>query len=186
MSASDYCSAYFSRDYFSNVMLPIEVEAGRRSVSSVVPFTQQEDMLLLLVRGGTGTIVVNAKQYEARRGLMMCLSPFHYHMLIPDEGSSLDLWECRYTLGASLYITACPYNALSNLDMPYAPQSAYLTESSTRMAERLLETLESSSRRAPKADNLPYLILIYLYGILTREKFPPATFLKPLETPPKE
>ncbi len=172
MMPEKYSNFYFSRDYYSNLILPIDIESGVRKAIYPVPFTQHDDMILIFVSSGKGKIVVNAKEFEARRGLFMCVCPFHYYMLAPDKGDPLVIHECRYSTGSSLYISACPYNSEKSLSMPYAPPSVYLDEENADKVEKLLRAVDPEKAKKAKNTTLDkrYLALLRLYGILLRER----------------
>ena len=59
MKKLKYSSPFYSRDYFSKNILPNSVYAGRKSIRQQIPFKQHDELELLLVRRGEGTVTVN-------------------------------------------------------------------------------------------------------------------------------
>lgn len=171
MERKTYTNSYFSRDYFSNLMLPIHAEVGTRNAAYPIPFTQHDDLILMYIVQGEGKLIVNAKEYEVERGLFLCMSPFHYYMLEPKKGSPIKTYECKFTVGASLYISACPYNDQKVLNMPYAPASANLDEADCLRVEAAMRRIEAlGTKNLSDKSSESFLLLMKLYGILLRNR----------------
>ena len=75
MKKLKYSTPFYSRNYFSENLLPAKVWAGRKSVQQQIPFTQHDDLELLLIRKGEGLLTVNERDYPLSRGMLFCFSP---------------------------------------------------------------------------------------------------------------
>lgn len=169
MKKSKYSSPYLAKDYFSKDILPTAVFAGRKTIRQNIPFRQHEDMELMLVRSGSGTVTVNARSYPVSRGSLLCCSPTQFHKLELDKGSRLEITECHINSGVYFYLSACPYYRADSADVPTPPVYAQLDEQRTLQVTQLLDELAASCEKTPIVENQPaFFLLMKLFGILEK------------------
>ena len=169
MKKSKYSSPYYAKEYFSKDILPSEIYAGQKIIRQSVPYRRHDEIEFMLVRSGTGTVTVNARNYPISRGSLLCFSPSHFHKIDPNKGSRLEIGECHINPGVYLYITACPYYSPAAEHLPTPPVLAKLDEEQTRRAEQLLDELATVIDRAPVTENQPaFFLLMKLFGMLER------------------
>jgi len=79
-------------------------------VSTDINFSQEEielpeathghdDIELIYVISGTGTLMINGISHTLADGSMAHLLQYHIHSISPDKGSTLHIYRCRYSLG---------------------------------------------------------------------------------------
>lgn len=171
MKKLKYSSPFNSRDYFSENLLPSEVYAGRKTIRHQIPFTQHDDLELLLIRKGEGTLTVNASQFPLSRGKLFCFSPHHFHKLSLPKGHSLEVSECHVNSGVYFYITACPYYNKAGRVPPNPPLCANLDENSCLRAENLFDEIarESANKAITIGENQDcFFLLLKLFGMLEK------------------
>ena len=169
MKKSKYSSPYLAKDYFSKDILPHDVYAGRKTIRQSIPYRQHEDMELMLVRSGSGTVTVNARTYPLSRGSLFCFSPALFHKLELDKGSRLEITECHMNSGVYFYLSACPYYIAETAEIPTPPVYAQLEEPLTRQVTQLMDELGASCEKTPISENQPaFFLLMKLFGILEK------------------
>lgn len=163
-------------DYFIKSILPLTVKGARKVVTKATPRIQNENELVLLVRSGTGRMIINNEDFELKRGVFMCLGPFHNYALKPDPGSSLELLEGATSCSAYMYILSCPYLKVKEMTVPAPPAVTLLTEEETVDAEQTLQLLCGSTDSDYFCDKLKFLYMMKLIGILISKIYmkPPA------------
>ena len=169
MKKNKYSSPYYARDYFSKDILPTEIYAGQKSIRQSIPYRRHEELELMLVRSGEGTVTVNAHSFPVSRGSLLCFNPSHFHKLEPGKGGKLEISECHINPGIYFYITACPYYKADTAKLPAPPVLAQLDEALTENADRILEQLANIYTHGPVEENQPiFFLLLKLFGILEK------------------
>lgn len=169
MKKLKYSSPFYSRDYFSKNILPNSTFAGRKTVRQQIPFKQHDDLELLLIRDGTGTVTVNATQFPIQRGALFCFSPYHFHKLDVNKGETLELSECHVNSGVYFYISACPYFKAEPQELPYPPLYAELDEEHTLAVEKLIDDIEYECEKNTIGENQTcFFLLMKLFGIMEK------------------
>lgn len=169
MKKIKYSSPYLAKDYFSKDILPTAVYAGRKTVRQSIPYRQHDDIEIMLVRSGSGTVTVNAHTYPISRGSLVCCNPTQFHKLEPDKSSRLEITECHINSGVYFYLSACPYYRSDSPDVPTPPVYAQLNEAHTLQVTRLLDELGTSCEKTPIGENQPaFFLLMKLFGILEK------------------
>ena len=175
MKKNKYSSPYYARDYFSKDILPTEVLAGQKTIRQTVPFRRHDDLELMLVRSGEGTVTINAHSFPVSRGSLLCFNPSHFHKLEPGKGGKLEISECHINPGIYFYITACPYYKTDVEHLPSPPTLAKLDEIQTENTEDILERLANICSHGPAEENQPlFFLLLKLFGILEKYAFDPS------------
>ena len=175
MKKNKYSSPYYARDYFSKDILPTEIYAGQKTIRQSVPFRRHDDLELMLVRSGEGTVTINAHSFPVSRGSLLCFNPSHFHKLEPGKGGKLEISECHINPGIYFYITACPYYKADADKLSAAPELARLDEIQTENAEGILERLANICTHGPVDENQPlFFLLLKLFGMLEKYAFTPS------------
>lgn len=173
MKKLKYTSPFNSRDYFSENLLPSGVYAGRKTLRQQIPFVQHDDLELLLVCEGEGTLTVNAQQFSLSRGDLFCFSPHHFHQFTPSKGHGLEVSECHINGGVYFYITACPYYNVDGCALPSPPLHAFLDEAQCLWAETLMDEIarESEQKTIIIGEKQGcFFLLLKLFGMLEKYK----------------
>jgi len=174
MKKLKYSTPFCSRNYFSENLLPSEIHAGRKTIRQQLLFSQNDELELLLIRRGEGTLTVNTKEYPLSRGMLFCFSPHHFHKLSLPVGHTLEVSECHVNSGVYFYITACPYFIADEKTVPYPPLRAVLDEDHTRKVTALMDQIAAESEKNAKVDENQncFFLLLKLFGTLEKFAFP--------------
>lgn len=167
-----FSSPFYGCDYFTRNVLPVQITAGRRTVSSEVPPSQHNDIVCLLVMSGSGRLFINAREYSVGRGSVFMLGPFHNYSILPDSDSKIELYEVHLNNGAYLYLIACPYYKISSMDIPREPVFLRYNETETVYLDGLMQQLTKccqpgNFRRAQTS----FLLALKLYGIMSAKMY---------------
>ncbi len=168
MKKRKYTGPYLSRDYFPRDILPHTVYAGHKILRQPLPYRQQDEIMFLLVRGGTGTVTVNGRSFPAKRGSLFCFSPGHFHKIEPSKAQGLEVSECHMNTGLYFFITACPYYpAATGVSGP--PVYARLDEELTHRTARVMEDIAIQCGKSAVSENQSlFFLLMKLFGIMER------------------
>lgn len=156
-----------AHNYFINNVLPNNIQARERRVSSPTPYTHNRDQTFILVKNGTGTLTVNGVDYALRPATLVSLGPFHRYRYIPGKGQTLELAESRMNSGTYMYLTANPYFRLNKLEVPSEPPVVYLKGLKKEIAFQSMDGLLLEAESDSKDKNS--LCLCYmtdLFGIV--------------------
>ena len=102
-------------------MLPHNVQARLHSVSRPTSLFQNREETFLLVRSGSGSLVVNGLEYKLRPDTLAMLGPFHSYRLVPDLGKTLDLYYAQINCETYVYMIANPYFRQRKMIVPSEP-----------------------------------------------------------------
>lgn len=167
MKKRKYSRPYYSRDYFTQEILPNTIRVSKKSIRQTIPFRQHEDLEFLLIRSGEAMVTLNAKDYPAERGCLFCFSPTHFHKLDFSVSTPMEVSECHVNSGVYFYISACPYYESDNTKLPYPPVYARLDEERTQQTEQIIDQLAAMCEKVPIEDNQPaFFLLMKLFGLL--------------------
>lgn len=154
--------------YFNAKALPkAPVFGDMKSISSPTPHIQNENILFLLVRSGSGIMIINQWEVELKRGVCACIGPFHNYTIIPNEGSILEISHVTVSNETYLYILSCPYMHVSEFLINDKPAISMFSEQDTRDAESLFDRfgLFDTSERNYYDSKLGFLAMMYLMGM---------------------
>lgn len=154
-------------DYFRKSVLPLEISGCKKLITKETPRTQNEDEYFLLVTSGNGFIYVNQNRYRLKRGVMMCMGPFHNYCIIPEKGGAVEIAETHLNSGAYMYLLSCPYFKVTEFIVPSAPPIARLNEPETARVERIMRSVREADTTNYYIEKLNYLYISELFGILT-------------------
>lgn len=142
-------SGFFgAHDYFSKNVLPDDIRAHFQRIKAPTPYANNGDQVFMLVRAGTGKMIVNGLEYALRPNTLINLGPFHRYRFLPDEGKTLEIIDSRMNCGTYVYMIANPYLKMDNFYATSEPPVVYLTGLGAEIAndamEGLLEEMKSS------------------------------------------
>ncbi len=166
MIQEKYTPPLSAHDYFNTQILPSDINAAERTETGVGRYEQHDNKVeFILVRGGSGKIVVNAGSYELHRGDMFCICSHHFHRLEATPGQKLEFTECRINGGMFLYIASCPYYRPSSISIPYAPIHLHFDEEATARIETMFRRIANDSR--PNSQ-MSFFSIVRLFGLMER------------------
>ena len=154
-------------DYFVKNILPLKVEGSHKTVTKTTPRIQCDDEMVLLVKSGRGTMVINNEEFRLQRGAFTCLGPFHNYAVRPEKGESVELLEGHTSCSAYMYILSCPYMKVNKMAVPSPPAVTLLSEKETRDAEETLMRLcDCAGEKDYYSAKLKFFYMMKLLGIL--------------------
>ena len=116
-----------AHDYFTNNVLPEDIRTHLRRIKAPTPYANNRDQVFMLVRAGTGKMVVNGIEYRLKPNTLINLGPFHRYRFIPDVGKMLEIVDSRMNSGTYVYMIANPYLKMEQFFVTSAPPVVYLT-----------------------------------------------------------
>lgn len=168
-----------AHDYFTNNVLPNDICTHLRRIKAPTSYANNRDQVFLLVRAGTGKIVVNGIEYKLKPNTLINLGPFHRYRFIPDVGKILEIVDSRMNSGTYVYMIANPYLKLEQFYVTSEPPVVYLTGLLADIANDSMNGLLSEMNvRSDDSTSICFCYMMDLLGILT-EKMPKAYFKRP-------
>ena len=116
-----------AHDYFTNNVLPEDIRTHLRRIKAPTPYANNRDQVFMLVRAGTGKMVVNGIEYKLKPNTLINLGPFHRYRFIPDKGTALEIADSRMNSGTYVYMIANPYLKRKKFFVTSEPPVVYLT-----------------------------------------------------------
>lgn len=176
-SSSTFSGAH---DYFSNNVLPQDIHARIRHITSPTSYINNQEQTFLLIRAGKGTICVNGLQYEIRPNTLIYLGPFHRYRLLPSGTETLQIAEARIHSSTYVYMIANPYLKYEHMTVPSEPPIAYLKGLSAQIAndsmDSLLYEVENDSK---DSIHFCFCYIMDFFGLITDHV--PKSYLYPTE-----
>jgi mannose-6-phosphate isomerase-like protein (cupin superfamily) len=165
-----------AHDYFAKTVLPDDIRTHLHRIKSPTPYANNRDQVFMLVRSGTGKMVVNGLEYRLRANTLINLGPFHRYRFIPDNGKTLEIVDTRMNSGTYVYMIANPYLKMEQFYVTSEPPVVNLTGMLSEIANESMNGLLREMEN-PSADStsLCFCYMMDLLGILT-EKMPKAYF----------
>lgn len=171
-----------SHDYFSENVLPDNIQARLRKISAPTPYVNNRDEVFLLVRSGTGIMTVNGLEYKLRPNTLINLGPFHRYRFVPDKGQQLEIADSRMNSGTYVYMIANPYLKQKQFFVTSEPPVVHLTGLLAEIANDAMNgLLEEMEKQSEDRMLLCFCYMMDLFGIIT-EKTPKSYFLPLPET----
>lgn len=154
-------------DYFVKNVLPNSIYAQERHITIPTPSVHNRDELMILVRSGRGSVIINSVKYPVRKNTILNLGPFHRYSYVPDPEQELIIAEGRMNAGTYVYILACPYFKVKNMSVPSEPGVAQLTGKLAEMAGRTMDDfLKESAENQSDRLKLCYCYMMELFGAM--------------------
>lgn len=167
-----------AHDYFTNNVLPEDIRTHLRRIKAPTPYANNRDQVFMLVRAGTGKMVVNGIEYKLKPNTLINLGPFHRYRFIPDIGKMLEIVDSRMNSGTYVYMIANPYLKRKQFFVTSEPPVVHLTgllaEVANNAMDGLLAEMETKSEDRMQ---LCFCYMMDLFGIIT-DKMPRSYFSK--------
>ena len=165
-----------AHDYFAKTVLPDEIRTYLRRIKAPTPYSYNREQVFMLVRSGTGKMVVNGIEYRLKPNTLINLGPFHRYRFIPDVGKILEIVDSRMNSGTYVYMIANPYLKMEQFYVTSEPPVVYLTGLLADIANDSMNGLlrEMNSNRN-NSTSISFCYMMDLLGILT-EKMPRSYF----------
>ena len=165
-----------AHDYFTNNVLPEDIRTHLRRIKAPTPYANNRDQVFMLVRAGTGKMVVNGIEYRLKPNTLINLGPFHRYRFIPDVGKMLEIVDSRMNSGTYVYMIANPYLKMEQFYVTSEPPVVYLTGLLADIANDSMNGLLGEMNvRSDDSTSICFCYMMDLLGILT-EKMPKAYF----------
>lgn len=165
-----------AHDYFAKTVLPDEIRTYLRRIKAPTPYANNREQVFLLVRSGTGKMVVNGIEYRLKPNTLINLGPFHRYRFIPDVGKIMEIVDSRMNSGTYVYMIANPYLKMEQFYVTSEPPVVYLSGLMADIANDSMNGLlrEMNNNRS-NSTNICFCYMMDLLGILT-EKMPRSYF----------
>ncbi len=169
-STSDYSSLEGAHKYFTKNVLPQDVHASIRKITSSTPYSHNRDETFFLVRSGYGTLTVNGVDYKIKPNTLINLSPFHRFYFEPDPGKTLEIAEARMNSGTYVYLIANPYYRHKKMTVPSEPPIFYLSGMMETIANQAMDgMIRECQQNTRDKISLCFCYMTDLFGILVEE-----------------
>lgn len=161
-----------AHDYFTKAVLPDEIRTQLRRIKAPTPYANNREQVFMLVRSGTGKMVVNGVEYFLKPNTLISIGPFHRYRFIPDVGKILEIVDSRMNSGTYVYMIANPYLKMDQFYVASEPPIAYLTGLFADIANDSMNgLLREMNNSKDNSTSLCFCYMMDLLGILT-EKLP--------------
>lgn len=173
MVSSGFSGAH---DYFTKNVLPDDIRTHLRRIKNPTPYTNNREQVFLLVRSGSGRLIVNGISYELRPNTLVNLGPFHRFRFIPDAEKTLEVVDSRMNSGTYVYMIANPYLKLKQFYVNSEPPVVYLSGLLADIAnDSMAGLLQEMETNYEDKNHISFCYMMDLLGILT-EKLPKSYF----------
>ena len=167
-----------AHDYFTNNVLPDDIRTHLRRIKAPTPYANNRDQVFMLVRSGTGKMVVNGIEYRLKPNTLINLGPFHRYRFIPDVGKMLEIVDSRMNSGTYVYMIANPYLKRKQFFVTSEPPVVHLTGLLAEVANDAMSgLLAEMENKSEDRMQLCFCYMMDLFGIIT-DKMPKSYFSK--------
>ncbi|WP_028829355.1 hypothetical protein [Proteocatella sphenisci] len=149
---NNYPPIYASGHYYSKKEFTFPINAVNQTVNNTTVLKNNSGITLIYFRSGEGSIIINSKPYEIKRGMLICLGSYHYFQIKPSN-VSIELMQCRLSYDTFLYMAANPYYDFSEITLNPKPLTALLEGEMLERAENIIEELVDTSSKSRKKEN---------------------------------
>lgn len=157
-----------AHDYFINNVLPDTIQARTTKLTAATSYANNNDETFILVRSGTGKLLVNGLEYTLKADTLINLGPFHRYRFFPTQGEYLEIAEARMNSSTYVYMIANPYLKCENLFIPSQPPVVYLRGLSAELArESMHNLLEEAKGSSPDKIEICFCYMMDFLGIIT-------------------
>lgn len=133
-----YTSAYYYQDNLRFLEATINTVETYQSQQPHL----HDELELMLILEGRGTLHVNGLTYPARDGSMILTYPYHVHHLEVEKGTALRYQLCRFSLSMMVYLGSNKKDIQTNVSvLEYAPPLIQLEGEGRRRVEAIFEEL---------------------------------------------
>lgn len=166
-----------SMEYFNvgtEDSVPIKAISRRCTVKTAL--RQNELTTLIFIKNGSGSILVNAEEYELHRGVLMAISDYQSYKIKPTNGETLEYVECQLDYMLYLYFMANPYFKFTSPGLGPCAVYSVVEGENLKTAERLTDYLVTSRSKSNHGER-EVLQIMELFGMLIKysdaeEKYP--------------
>ena len=137
----DQTSPFTSAQYFQENLHFQHVQVCSETLRGETGVHLHDEIEMLFVRGGQGSLQVNGVHYPLAKGCLAWLFPFHTHAVACTEGP-LSVTTLRYSLGLLTYLNIDRQLLQSILVLEQGPPCLRLPDSETQAAAALLSDME--------------------------------------------
>lgn len=148
-----------SKNYLREDFLPQGISMDTTTVSRETVCQVRDQETLLFIRSGNGKLVVNGSSYCVGRGSCILLHFFHFHKLIPDQGSTLEVFRCLIPSTTYQYMLMIPGADFQQLERTMNPIVCTIPEPEQETFVSLLHNMENCQN-----DWLRNLLFFELFG----------------------
>ena len=167
-----------AHDYFTNNVLPEDIRTHLRRIKAPTPYANNRDQVFMLVRAGTGKMVVNGIEYRLKPNTLINLGPFHRYRFIPDVGKMLEIVDSRMNSGTYVYMIANPYLKRKQFFVTSEPPVVHLTGLLAEVAnDAMTGLLAEMENKSEDRMQLCFCYMMDLFGIIT-DMMPKSYFSK--------
>lgn len=157
-----------AHDYFINNVLPDTILARVTTLTAATSYTNNRDQTFILVRSGSGTLLINGVEYQLKPDTLINLGPFHRYRFLPAKGEYLELAEARMNSSTYVYMIANPYLKCEQLFVPSQPPVVHLHGLSAQIAKESMNgLLEEAKGSSPDKTELCFCYMMDFLGIIT-------------------
>lgn len=168
-----------AHEYFVKNVLPDDIQAHTRTIKSPTAYANNRDETFMLVRSGSGKMLINGLEYKLSPNTLVNLGPFHRYRFIPAKGSPLVITEARMNSGTYVYMIANPYVKQEHFFVPSEPPVVRLSGLLADIANDSMDSLlEEMAKSSPDKTQLCFCCMLDLLGIITQKM--PRSYFKPL------
>lgn len=154
-------------EYFINNVLPDNIQARVVHITASSSYKDNHDQTFILVKSGTGKIIINGLEHAVKADTLINLGPFHRFRFIPAKGDCLEIVIARMNAGTYMYMISNPYYKCEVFDIPSEAPVVHLTGLSAEIAHDSMNGLltESKSQSADKI-HLCFCYMADLFGLV--------------------
>lgn len=154
-------------EYFINNVLPENIQARVVHINSATSYTDNRDQTFMLIRSGSGKIVINGLEYSLKPNTLINLGPFHRYRFLPAKGKSMEIAVARMNCGTYMYMISNPYLKCDEFPVPSEPAVIYLKGLSAEIANDSMNGLlvEAKSNLSDRI-SLCFCYMTDLFGII--------------------
>lgn len=168
-------------EYFINNVLPDNIQARVIRINTATSYTDNRDQTFILVRSGTGKIIINGLEYVLKPNTLINLGPFHRYRFLPDNEKKLEIAMARMNSGTYMYMIANPYFKCEQFDVPSEPPVVYLKGFPAEVANDSMNGLLAEAKsNAPDKISLCFCYMTDLFGIII-DKLPKGYISTPVK-----
>lgn len=168
-----------AKDYFTKNVLPEDIRTHLHRFKAPTPYANNREQVFMLVRSGTGTLVVNGEEYRLCPDTLINLGPFHRYRFLPDKGKTLEIVDTRMASGTYVYMIANPYLKMDQFYVTSEPPVAKLSGALADIARDSMDgLLKEMQNQGTDRNSISFCYIMDLFGILT-EAMPKAYFTMP-------
>lgn len=155
-----------SRNWFRAKLLPDGIELRRQLLERTTEVQCYDGIKLLFVDGGSGTLIVNGKNYSLQTGSCCLLYCFHFHKIIPSPNDSLHISTCHISYNTFLFATIVPGYHLNEIEQSQTLILVNFTQLQQTRVNQILSTMEQVGSEAGNA--MQYALLYEWLGRICR------------------